>query len=114
MTRRQLIIVGWVAAGVVVALFALVCWRKREALRDKIPAWLDNHQPPETITPEMMTVSPVESLAVESLAANRCRPFAASCLDFTAGRRTRRTYHESLESDPGSVVRARLEIGGGF
>jgi hypothetical protein len=107
MNRKRVVVIGAITA---VLLFVVwLCWRRREALRDKVPAWLANHQPPETITPEMMTVTPIEAYA-----ANRCRPFAASCLDFTAGRRVRRTYAESLESDPNSVVRARLSLEGGL
>jgi hypothetical protein len=106
--RRHLKVIALIVATIAGVLLALVCWRKREALQEAVPEWLASNQPPtQTIVPELLTVSPEQSYA-----ANRCRPMAASCGDFTAGRRTRRIYPDTLESDPNSLVRAHFEIGG--
>jgi hypothetical protein len=106
MNRRKVVIAA-VAGGVAIVLLLLMAWRKREALQRAVPEWLSNGQPPETVTPEMLTVSPAEAFA-----AVRCRPMIASCGEFTAGRRTRRIYPDTLESDPNSLIRARFELGG--
>lgn len=109
MSRRQMLITAAVGGLLILGVLLLVGWNRREALRHAVPEWLRPHQPPETITPELLTVSEAESFA-----ANRCRPMAASCGDNTAGRRIRRTYPGSLTESPDSLIRVAFDISGGI
>lgn len=107
MTRRQAVKSAAIGAAVALAVVVLVLVRRRQAQTPQVPAWLDIRQPPDAIP------SAAGLTADQSWAANRCRPFAASSGDHTAGRRVRRTYPASLAESPHSFIRTSFELEGG-
>lgn len=109
MDRKRLTIAAGVAVVIGVAAIVLMGAERRAALARSRPAWLDPQQPSEGIAADLRTVSDAESWA-----ANRCRPMAASCSGYTAGRRIRRTYPGSLADAPYSFIRASVDLQGGI
>lgn len=109
MNRRQTVVVATIGAAVGVAVLVLLVVRRRQLDTPAIPDWLKVQQPPETVTPDLMILTPDQSWA-----ANRCRPMTACCGDLSAGRRIRRTYPPSLAESPDSFIRLSFDLGGGL
>lgn len=107
MDRKHMITVGVIAGAVAGGVLLLLAWRRKQADTPAVPAWLDYQQPPDSVAPDLMTLTPDQSWA-----ANRCRPMIASCGEFSAGRRVRRTYPSNLAASPNSFIRASFDLGG--
>lgn len=108
MSRRQMIVLWVIFGAVAVAgLGAVMIHRRRPA--PQVPEWLAGGQPPDSVAPDLMTLTPDQSWA-----ANRARPMVACCGDYTAGRRIRRTYPRSLAESPDSFIAASFDLSGGL
>jgi len=100
--RNVLIAVG---LGVAVAVAGLWWFGQRRRKAIQSPPWGEFVQPPDQIEPLG---------GPQSWAANRCRPLAASCDAYTAGRRLRRLYAPTCFDDPNSLVGFNFVFNGGI
>jgi len=106
-TQRQKIVAGVILAIGVVTVVLLWNVERRARILARIPGWTATEVVPDSVAPDLGTVSELESWA-----ANRCRPMAACCSEETAGRRVAKFYPSSLANSPFSLIRANFEVGG--